>query len=106
MRKFNVSLKSHGKLMDDDFFEANLRVVQRDVKTKSIGQVVHYFYLKANASRLSLLAAAQAAHTSGQTSSQQARLERTASPGPPQGRSISPAPSSAAPSVQGSAPSE
>lgn len=46
LRKFNVSLKSHGELMDDSAFEADLRVVQQDVRTKTIAQVVHYFYLR------------------------------------------------------------
>ena len=38
--------------MEDLAFEADLRVVQQDVRTKTIGQVVHYFYLRGPAANL------------------------------------------------------
>jgi hypothetical protein len=46
VRKFNVSLNKYGRVQEDGTFEADLRLVQRLVKTKPMDQVVHYFYLR------------------------------------------------------------
>ena len=70
MRKFNVSFKSNSILVYD-MHEADLRAVQQDVRTKTLAQVVHYYYLvNKNASR----------------------AERNGSPGPQLARIASPAP--------------
>lgn len=76
LRKFNVSLKSNGELMEDFAFEANLRLVQQDVRTKTIGQVVHYFYLRGP--RANLAQSSQATRVGAVSPA----LARTATPTP------------------------
>jgi hypothetical protein len=80
VRKFNVSLKSNGELMDDLAFEANLRVVQQDVRTKTIGQVVHYFYLRGP--KANLAQSAQAQRAGAVSPAPEPALARTATPTP------------------------
>jgi len=97
IRTFNVSLKSNGFFLADQgdqdvCYEANLRAVQKDVKTKAVEQVTNYFYLRDPRTLVQSLS--------------QAVRPGAASPapqGPP--RAQSPAPSSAAPSASVGAPS-